>query len=77
MLHALPLIRFRLSQRADLSRDLSNKLLVMAQDGNLGLPINFKADSGWWIDLDRMAVAEGKRQLVAALCGTITNTVDF
>ena len=49
----------------------------MTQNGDLRLAVHLKGDAGWRIDLDRVAIAEGERQLAASLRGTVADAVDL
>ena len=63
--HALALVGLRLARRADLGGDLADQLLVDADDREAGRVLDLEADAFGRVDLDRVAVAEVERQLLA------------
>jgi hypothetical protein len=63
--HALALVRLGLARRRDLGGDLADELLVDADDREAGRVLDLEADALGRVDLDRVAVAQVERQLLA------------
>src|SRR5262245_52496748 len=73
----LALVRLGLARRADLRGNLADELLVDADDREAGRVLDFEADPGRRVDLDRVAVAQVELELLADLRRAITDTGDL
>src|SRR5690349_17068780 len=75
--HALALVRLGLAGGANLGGDLADKLLVDADDREAGRVLDLERDALGRVDLDRVAVAEVERELLAVLRRAIADAGDL
>src|SRR4029079_16883456 len=75
--HALALVGLRLAGRADPGGDLADQLLVDPDDREAGRVLDLEGDAFGRVDLDRVAVAEVERQLLAVERGAVADAGDL
>src|SRR6187397_2827790 len=75
--HALALVRLGLAGRADLGGDLADQLLVDADDREAGRVLDLERNALGRVDLDRVAVAQVERELLAVLRRAIADAGDL
>src|SRR5207249_6857243 len=77
VLHALVLVRVRVPQTPDLRRDLADELLIRTRDFELLWRLRRERDARRRLDLDRVAVPEVERHLLALDDRAVAGAVDL
>src|SRR5579875_3330741 len=81
--NALALVGFRLANRPDGGRDLTDQLLINATHTNLGGlccgidAIDVERDAGRWLHLNRVGIANQDHQIIANFGRAIANAVNL